>query len=98
MKSLYIRGMDETLYLTLSEQAEKMELSLPELARRVLANYAAAPALVAIDHKYRVFVDEVQEVLALDFANLKNLTEELAIMLQTSQEMMQELMEETHGK
>ena len=98
MKSLYIRGMDETLYLALSEQAEKMELSLPELARRVLANYAAAPALAAIDHKYRVFVDAVQEILALDFANLKNLTEELALMLQTSQDMMQELMEETHGK
>ena len=98
MKSLNIRGMDETLYLALWEQAEKMEMSLPELARRVLANYAAAPELAAIDHKYRVFVDEVQEVLALDFANLKNLTEELALMLQTSQEMMQELMEETHGK
>ena len=72
MKSLYIRGMDETLYLALSEQAEKMELSLPELARRVLANYAAAPALAAIDHKYRVFVDEVQEILALDFAKKLN--------------------------
>lgn len=98
MKSLNIRGIEESLYLTLSEQAEELELSVPELVRKVLANYAAAPELVAIDAKYRIFLDDVQQALALDLAELKNQSEELALMLRTTQDMMQELMEERHGK
>lgn len=98
MKSLNIRGIDERLYLTLSEQAEKQEMSVPELVRKVLANYAAAPELLAIDAKYRIFLDDVQQALALDLAELKNQTEDLALMLKATQEMMQELMEERHGQ
>lgn len=98
MKSLNIRGIDERLYLTLSEQAEKQEMSVPELVRKVLASYAVAPELLAIDAKYRIFLDDVQQVLALNLAEIKNQTEDLALMLKATQEMMQELMEERHGQ
>ena len=62
MGTLYIRNLDERTHAILEKNAKDKNISVSELVRNILQNYAITADLGNIDDKYRSFTEDVLQL------------------------------------
>lgn len=93
MGILYIRNMDERVMAVLRQQAKAAGTNPTELARRILARYAANPEILGIDDKYRNFTEDMMALYQVNMDELKMLMQRNLQLAQQNESMLQKLEE-----
>ena len=93
MGILYIRNMDERVMAVLRQQAKTAGTNPTELARRILARYAANPEILGIDDKYRNFTEDMMTLYQVNMEELKMLMQRNLQLAQQNESMLQKLEE-----
>lgn len=92
MATLYIRNVDAKTHAVLEKIAEEKQISVSELIRRVLFNYASTEDLQNIDNKYRAFTQEILELYHYDHAQLEKLAEQNQELIHQNEELYQRVL------
>ena len=93
MAILYIRNLDERVMAVLRQQAKTAGTNPTELARRILARYAANPEILGIDDKYRSFTEDIMALYQANMEELKMLMQRNLQLAEVNEQLLQKLEE-----
>lgn len=93
MGTIYIRNMDNRVHLLLKKEADERNISMAELCRNVLTNYAVSAETSRIGDKYRSFVEDMLQIYHADIDNFKQIQDYSERMLQENRKLHDELAE-----
>jgi len=75
MGTIYIRNMDNRVHMLLKKEADDRNVSMAELCRNVLTNYAVSAETNRIGDKYKSFVEDMLQLYHAELENFRQLQE-----------------------
>lgn len=90
MKTIYVRNVDDRTHAVLIKAAKSKDVSLSELVRQIIDNYAARGDVESIDQKYRSFAADMMALYRADQEDMKKIIEMAARVLAKLEEQIDE--------
>ena len=75
MKTLYVKGIEESVLLKLDELAAQKGMSRSEYVREQLSHLTAFPEIIEIENKYETLVNNFGQIISEQTAAIKELRE-----------------------
>ena len=91
MGTIYIRNMDNRVHLLLKKEADERNISMAELCRNILTNYAVSAETTRIGDKYKSFVEDMLQIYHADVENIKQIQEYSERILQENRQLHEQL-------